>query len=467
MIRRLCFIVLALSVGFGNAKYSIGTIITHKNWVFLDKFCFVSEAGNFQFELHYPKSYEIQNLYMYYDTPDQWFAAYNDSLQCAEKERIIDPLNNQIMSLSPLAHFSDPAQCVEYEKRNQTWYNCTGSRSFFSMRPRWWFMAIGNCDSLKGLYLEYRLLMTNAAPNDRLFYHFSFDEFYTLTITMCFMVIALFCLVVGVMFMHMLRNRNMLHATYKIFMYSIVFEFTCLSLYWLHYDRFADDGIGLPFLNPVAMIFRHVSNVLFLLLLLLIGKGYTITRAKISSEGTIKLIVFMTFFIIFEISTLVWEIAAFDPAKVHYISESAPSYFLAASRTVAWLWFLRSCAITVKMYPLKRNFYVTLTFLISFWFLAGPIVMVFANFVLDNWVRAEVVHGVDAGVSAFGFGIMLFLTCPVQNNRYFPYHVRTNQVGDCSYPQNVYEVQYTANPRPTSSSSTLATSASLAEPNLR
>ena len=52
-----------------------------------------------------------------------------------------------------------------------------GMRSYFSMRPRWWYFAIGNCDSQKGLYLEYAFLMTNANISNRWFYHFSFDEF--------------------------------------------------------------------------------------------------------------------------------------------------------------------------------------------------------------------------------------------------------------------------------------------------
>ena len=51
------------------------------------------------------------------------------------------------------------------------------------MRPRWWYFAIGNCDSQNGLYLEYSLLMTNSHnKTNRWKYHFSFDEFCKLII---------------------------------------------------------------------------------------------------------------------------------------------------------------------------------------------------------------------------------------------------------------------------------------------
>ena len=98
--------------------------------------------------------------------------------------------------------------------------------------------------------------------------------------------------------------------------------------------------------------------------------------------------------------------------------------------------------ITVKLYPLKLKFYVVLSLLMSLWFLAGPITQLCANFLLDNWVRSEVVYGMDSGVMIYGFVIFLVLTCPTLSNRFFPYHVRTNQVSDCNFPQHVYEVSF-------------------------
>uniref|UniRef100_A0A914EC04 GPR180-like N-terminal domain-containing protein n=1 Tax=Acrobeloides nanus TaxID=290746 RepID=A0A914EC04_9BILA len=63
-----------------------------------------------------------------------------------------------MLPLSKFAFFGagDFCSTFEDEKTNETWYKCIGERRFTSMRPRWWYLAIGNCDSVQGLYMEYR-----------------------------------------------------------------------------------------------------------------------------------------------------------------------------------------------------------------------------------------------------------------------------------------------------------------------
>lgn len=45
-------------------------------------------------------------------------------------------------------------------------------------------------------------------------------------------------------------------------------------------------------------IFEAISVMTFLLMLILMGKGYTITRGRLSNSGSIKIAVFMTLYII-------------------------------------------------------------------------------------------------------------------------------------------------------------------------
>lgn len=53
---------------------------------------------------------------------------------------------------------------------------CHNAGKFFSSRERWWYIAIANCGSEKGLDITYRFKMTNGAPGDFWHEHFSADE---------------------------------------------------------------------------------------------------------------------------------------------------------------------------------------------------------------------------------------------------------------------------------------------------
>lgn len=57
------------------------------------------------------------------------------------------------------------------------------------------------------------------------------------------------------------------------------------------------------------------SEIAFLLLLLLMAKGYTITRARLSSCSIVKLTIFVNIYIVAYIILFVYQAEAFDPGK--------------------------------------------------------------------------------------------------------------------------------------------------------
>uniref|UniRef100_A0A914MDD1 GPR180/TMEM145 transmembrane domain-containing protein n=1 Tax=Meloidogyne incognita TaxID=6306 RepID=A0A914MDD1_MELIC len=137
-----------------------------------------------------------------------------------------------------------------------------------------------------------------------------------------------------------------------------------------------------------------------------------------------------------------WEIIIFDPAQITYMSESIPAYCIIYLNICGWIWFSRCSWVTVKKYPLKKRFYIFMNIFSTFWFWSGPIVLIIANFILDNWVREEVVQSVDSAIITAGFIFFLTLTCPFCKAKHFPYHIRTNQIANQqnNFPNNVYEI---------------------------
>lgn len=105
-----------------------------------------------------------------------------DNVQtCRHKESVLSRSNHQIINLTrsfPESNCTDRMQEVydysappgdAHNGTNMTtvpikvvpMIECYGSRAFLSRRERWWFIAVSNCDSLKGLRLKYRIIMTN------------------------------------------------------------------------------------------------------------------------------------------------------------------------------------------------------------------------------------------------------------------------------------------------------------------
>lgn len=63
---------------------------------------------------------------------------------CAQKVAVLNPANNQIISLSTLYTWSG---CKEVTENGVTKVKCIGGRTFRSSRERWWFIAISRCDT--------------------------------------------------------------------------------------------------------------------------------------------------------------------------------------------------------------------------------------------------------------------------------------------------------------------------------
>ncbi|CAJ0951897.1 unnamed protein product, partial [Mesorhabditis belari] len=138
------------------------------------------------------------------------------------------------------------------------------------------------------------------------------------------------------------------------------------------------------------------------------------------------------------------RVAVLDPENNQQI-KLTPSDDRFDSTIIGWLSYLISSITTATKYPAKRSFYYVLGALMTFWFFMGPISLLIANFVLDDWVREEVVNLVECCVTFYGFFVFTILTWPSSANHNFPFHVRTTQIGDSyqgDFPQSTYEVRY-------------------------
>ncbi|TWW54622.1 Transmembrane protein 145 [Takifugu flavidus] len=155
-----------------------------QDWVFLTRFCFLTEFGRLDFRFRYPKSRCCQNILLYFDDSSQWPAVYKSpEKNCYQKEAVLRPENNQVINLTTRYTWSG---CMVEGEGDQQALSCVGGRSFRSVRERWWYIALSKCGG-DGLQLEYEMKLTNGQS----FWtqHFSADEFGILETDITFLVI--------------------------------------------------------------------------------------------------------------------------------------------------------------------------------------------------------------------------------------------------------------------------------------
>lgn len=421
---------LCSSIEFCWGKYVEGEINTLEDWRFITRFCFLSAKGTLKFTFEYPITYGPQNILLYFDTPDQWDAVYKSDKNCSQRESVLNPSNNQEITLLPN---TDASGCVRKTIDGVEKYNCTEERKFVSARERWWYIAVSHCMPLTpvGISLKYKIHMTNGAVGDYLHREYSADEFYILPIDIAFLIAYVILSALTIVCAVLLRNRQLWHTTYKMYMVSVFLWTFYLFLMSVGYGVYGNDGLEwkLRGTKYAARAFESISIMTFLLMLILIGKGYTITRGKLSTASTIKISVFMTIYCITYIVIFIWEAIIFDPGLVLYLYESPPGYCLIAMRIIGFIWFCYAIFFTLKHYPEKGKFYYPLFVFYTLWFWAGPIVIVIAMTTIALWTREKTVAGVENFVSFCGHIFFLVLTRPSAANKNFPYHVRTTQIG--------------------------------------
>ncbi|XP_049643123.1 transmembrane protein 145 isoform X2 [Suncus etruscus] len=430
-----------------RAKYVRGNLSSKEDWVFLTRFCFLSDYGRLDFRFQYPEAKCCQNILLYFDDPSQWPAVYKAGAKdCLAKESVIRPENNQVINLTTQYAWSG---CQVVSREGTRYLSCSSGRSFRSVRERWWYIALSKCGG-DGLQLEYEMVLTNGKS----FWtrHFSADEFGILETDVTFLLIFILIFILSCYFGYLLKGRQLLHTTYKMFMAAAGVEVLSLLFFCIYWGQYATDGVGNKSLQILAKLLFSSSSLIFLLMLILLGKGFTVTRGRISHAGSVKLSVYMTLYTLTHVVLLIYEAEFFDPGQVLYTYESPAGYGLIGLQVAAYVWFCYAVLVSLRHFPEKQPFYVPFFAAYTLWFFAVPIMALIANFGIPKWAREKIVNGIQLGIHLYAHGVFLIMTRPSAANKNFPYHVRTSQIAsagtpgppgsqsaaDKAFPQHVY-----------------------------
>ncbi|XP_033104911.1 transmembrane protein 145-like [Anneissia japonica] len=322
----------------------------------------------------------------------------------------------------------EPGQWPYMRKHeDQLEFYCHGTRDFDVIDERWWYIAIAHCGGDGITNFKYNINMTNgktAFDN-----HFSADERYILQTDIVFLGIYLMICGCLLKFRNLMIEQRMLNVTYRLFSYSCYLQTISLLFQTIAYGMFAYDGTGVERLRKLGEMISSTSTLLFVLLLILVAKGYTVTRARLRSVTSIKIGVFTCcyFFIYFGLYAL--QEVLYDPRDVVNKYDSFAGLGIVIMHVIGLFWMYYACFFTIKHNHSKAMFYILFIIIFTTWFLATPITIWMSTGFIAKWQRAKIVNGMELFTIFNGHMVFLLLTRPAANNRYFPFHLKTNTVG--------------------------------------
>ena len=216
--------------------------------------------------------------------------------------------------------------------------------------------------------------------------HFSADEIGVMETMITFVCLQTLLIGYFLYVRKLLKSIHKNHHTVKMLGASIFLAWFAHGWILVHYIWFAYDGIGWVGFIYIGRLFQGASETVFLLLLILVGKGWTICCRKISARGRVKIAVFGTVYSITWLAIPTYYYLYGDEASTLHFYQSAYGYILLTLRLFGLGWFLNACTITVKKYNAKVHFYHKFMMAMALWFLGLPI-MAIAAAAITPWTR--------------------------------------------------------------------------------
>ena len=272
-----------------------------------------------------------------------------------------------------------------------------------------WFFAFSRCGPGGLSSAEYRIhFEQNSDSWNR---EFGYNENGMNTLYLSFFLILTVVIGINCFSVYRLQQKlSYLHPLIKLFFIILIIEYFSMFILLIHYGSYASNGEGIVLLLKLGQVLAIVSRCLFMMLLLLLAKGWTISRETLTHKWAIIGIVLS--YLGLSIFILVYSYSNEDPKLS---SPSKTDMVLTIILNVIWLAFAVWYLIQIFFYsyrgednPHKRSMFLKLGVIFGLWFLLPPLAQ-FAAFALDPWARDRVIAVFTVGISTLAYMILVGL----------------------------------------------------------
>nr|CAD7439405.1 unnamed protein product [Timema bartmani]CAD7459062.1 unnamed protein product [Timema tahoe] len=222
------------------------------------------------------------------------------------------------------------------------------------------------------------------------------------------------------------------HPVTRLFTASLLLEFLALCFILIHVLKFAFDGVGVGGMAVAGDILDILSRTTFMLLLLLLAKGWAVTRMEL----TYKPLVFSIWFLygVVHILLYVWNMVKTHPQIIQIFApqtevdivddideyQTWPGWLIIVFRTLIMVWFLYELRNTMlyEHNTQKLNFFLHFGASALVWFIYLPIIALIALQVSALW-RFKLLLGITYSADCLAYCVMTHLLWPARSEQYF------------------------------------------------
>lgn len=380
-------------------------------FAFLGKFCFQdipttnfsakkgAAAGTVNVELTNGGTNSTYTLVMYDDQANSWDKIYDTGLSCSEK---LDAYYREKLMFELTPH--------------ETWQKTIRIRQH--IRPRWWWLYVANCDkesSTSAMDFEVHFQQNTSAwlevevgSNDQ-----GLSVMYSVYLGVYLLLfgLQLYAYYVYTIQQYIHQVIKLLTATMGLQLFAVIFHFAD----WIIFTETGEHEIFFPI---IASLCEILASTVFLLLLLVLAQGWTVSRFEVMYPKT--LLAACVSSAVVECVLYVWLLVGLDEQTTTFMYNTAPEYIYGSLFAVIGVSFAAQCVVSYRNEPLeaKQKLYMLLALFFSAWFL-WPLLRIMVGDGFNPWVRDVAIQSISMTIDTITFFAMMLLMWPTWAHQYF------------------------------------------------
>lgn len=317
-------------------------------------------------------------LILYYDDEKMWNSVVNDYHTCYDKIYKARPSNG--------GSFTNIYSFMVNEIGEYYLKQCIKTS-----KVRYFYFVISNCRNvecssngcqgpinLKNIEMRF----TNGKSKAK---NLPADEIDLYKYSMSMMIIYIILTLYNFLICVRLQKMNKLHAIFGFLTLSIIIQTLSYLLKFLYYQNYIDTNKPEDGFETGSKILQYLSDVLLIVHLILLIKGWRIVRRKIGGNGRMKIVIYSTCYYCLSIfSYLYYKIIPSEIEATVALYTHPVSIIYLLVRILTLFWYIYSYYTTRKDYDTKRRFLLKMLICGSI-YIISPVIVYLIVINVDKW----------------------------------------------------------------------------------